>query len=160
MSNFVMRPIGYVRGGRDKVVDDGWAQVESTVEFDPDQLDPTAFEGLESFSHVEVIYVFDRVDPEDVCRGKRHPRGREDWPEVGILAQRAKDRPNRIGVTVCTLRSVGKMHIEVAGLDAVDGTAVLDVKPYMTGFAPRGQVHEPSWAQELMGDYWVAEAGK
>jgi tRNA (Thr-GGU) A37 N-methylase len=46
------------------------------------------------------------------------------------------------------------MSIEVVGLDAVDGTPVLDVKPYMSGFGPRGTVVEPGWAQELMQDYW------
>ena len=157
MSGTVMEPIGYVRGGRTTIEDDGWAQVVSSVELDPDQIDAAGLEGLGAFSHVEVVYVFDQVDPETICRGKRHPRGRADWPEVGILAQRAKDRPNRIGVTVCALRSVTNMTIEVAGLDAVDGTPVLDVKPYMSGFAPRGPVREPSWARELMQDYWEAE---
>jgi tRNA-Thr(GGU) m(6)t(6)A37 methyltransferase TsaA len=124
------------------------------LDFDRAQIDADALTGLEEFSHLEVIYVFDRVDPGTVCRGKRHPRGRADWPEVGILAQRAKDRPNRIGATVCVLRSIGDMSIEVVGLDAVDGTPVLDVKPYMSGFGPRGTVVEPGWAQELMQDYW------
>jgi tRNA (Thr-GGU) A37 N-methylase len=98
--------------------------------------------------------VFDRVDPATVCTGARHPRGRTDWPEVGILAQRAKDRPNRLGVTVCELRGVDGSSIEVAGLDAVDGTPVVDVKPHLPGFAPRGQVRQPAWAEELMRDYW------
>jgi tRNA (adenine37-N6)-methyltransferase len=149
-----MEPIGCVRDGRQKVEDDGWGRVVSIVEFDPEQIEKDGLTGLEGFSHVEVIYVFDRVDALFVCRGKRHPRGRSDWPEVGILAQRAKDRPNRIGVTTCTLRSVGHMSIEVAGLDAVEGTPVLDVKPHMSGFAPRGPVREPSWAQQLMEGYW------
>ncbi len=73
---------------------------------------------------------------------------------VGILAQRAKDRPNRIGITVCRLLSAGPSWIEVSGLDAIDGTPVLDVKPYLTEFGPRGQVRQPSWATELMADYW------
>jgi hypothetical protein len=57
-----------------------------------------------------------------VCRGARHPRGRQNWPFVGILAQRAKDRPNRIGTTVCHLDGVGPLWIEVTGLDAIDNT--------------------------------------
>lgn len=157
MSKIVMDPIGHVRGGRATVRDDDWADVVSAVEFVPDQIEASGLQGLEEFSHVEVIYVFDRVDPGSVCRGKRHPRGRTDWPEVGILAQRAKDRPNRIGVTVCVLRSVGDRSIEVAGLDAVDGSPVLDVKPYMSGFAPRSRVREPNWAKELMQDYWESK---
>lgn len=151
---FALRPIGYVRGGRDAVEDDEWAAVISRVELDPQVVDSSATRGLEDFSHVEVVFIFDRVDAGDVCRGSRHPRGREDWPEVGILAQRAKDRPNRVGLTVCEVRTVSGHTIEVAGLDAVDGTPVLDIKPYMTGFGPRTEVREPSWAQELMRTYW------
>jgi len=149
-----VQPIGHVRGGREVVEDDAWGGVVSRIELDTGVVEPSATLGLDGFSHVEVVYVFDRVDPATVCTGARHPRGRTDWPEVGILAQRAKDRPNRIGVTVCQLRSVGGTAVEVAGLDAVDGTPVLDVKPYLTGFAPRGAVRQPLWAEELMAGYW------
>ena len=74
---------------------------------------------------------------------------------VGILAQRAKDRPNRIGTCVCELMAVRPGGVvEVRGLDAIDGTPVLDIKPVMSGFAPRGDVHEPDWAKEIMAGYW------
>ncbi len=73
---------------------------------------------------------------------------------MGILAQRARDRPNRIGVTVCRVVAVGPHAIDVTGLDAIEGTPVLDVKPYLAEFAPRGEVHQPAWATELMGGYW------
>ena len=149
-----MAPIGHVRGGRAEVEDDDWGAVVSTIELDTDVLDDTATLGLDGFSHVEVVFVFDRVDPSSVCTGARHPRGRTDWPLVGILAQRAKDRPNRIGLTVCEVRRVDGRTIEVAGLDAVDGTPVLDVKPHMAGFAARSPVREPAWATELMDGYW------
>jgi tRNA (Thr-GGU) A37 N-methylase len=150
----VLRPIGHVRGGRDVVEDDDWQSVTARIELDGGVLDADATDGLTSFSHIEVVYVFDRVDPGAVCTGARHPRGREVWPRVGILAQRAKDRPNRIGVTVCDLVDVEPGALLVAGLDAVDGTPVLDVKPYLSGFAPRGDVREPTWANELMQGYW------
>lgn len=149
-----MIPIGHVRGGRSVVEDDRWGAVSCRIELDPAQLEPDATLGLDGFSHVEIVYVFDRVDPSQVCTGARHPRGREDWPRVGILAQRAKDRPNRIGITVCQLVEVSAGALLVQGLDAVDGTPVLDVKPYLTGFAPRGEVREPVWAAELMRGYW------
>ena len=116
--------------------------------------DAEACSALDEFSHVEVLFVFDRVDPDGVCRGARRPRGRADWPLVGIFAQRAKDRPNRIGSTVCELVAVDGTAIEVRGLDAVAGTPVLDVKPYLPGFAPRGEVRQPAWAEELMDGYW------
>ncbi len=112
--------------------------------------------GLRAFSHLEVVYVFDRVDPAGVDRGSRHPRGNTEWPAVGILAQRAKNRPNRIGVTVCELMAVRPGGIlEVRGLDAIDGTPVLDIKPYMTEFGPRGDVIQPGWSRELMAGYWT-----
>jgi tRNA (Thr-GGU) A37 N-methylase len=149
-----LTPIGTVRGGRAVVEDDEWAAVTARIELDPAVVDPEATVGLDAFSHVEVVFQLDRVDEAGVCRGARHPRGREDWPLVGILGQRAKDRPNRLGLTTCEVRAVGPGWIDVAGLDAVDGTPVLDVKPYLHGFAPRGEVREPAWATELMAGYW------
>lgn len=154
MSEFTVRPIGHVRGGRDQPIDDNWDAVAARIELHRSVLDPEATLGLDSFSHVEVIFVFDRVDESSVCTGTRRPRGREDWPLVGILAQRAKDRPNRIGITVCRMVATGPGWIDVSGLDAIAGTPVLDVKPYLRGFAPRGEVREPAWATELMAHYW------
>ena len=86
--------------------------------------------------------------------GARRPRGRADWPEVGIFAQRAKARPNRIGVGTCALLGVEGLTLRVRGLDAIDGTPVLDVKPHVLEMGPRGEVHEPEWMTELMRDYW------
>ncbi len=149
-----MQPIGHVRGGRSEPVDDAWDAVEAAIELDPSRLGPGAAAGLDAFSHVEVIFHFDRARPAEINTGARHPRGREDWPMVGILAQRGKDRPNRIGVTVCRILSVDGLSIRVRGLDAIDGTPVLDVKPVMKGFLPRGDIREPDWAAELMRGYW------
>jgi tRNA (Thr-GGU) A37 N-methylase len=154
MERFTIRPIGHVRGGRVTPDDDGWGAQRARIELDADVVDADATLGLESFSHVEVVFLFHRVDERDVCRGARHPRGRADWPLTGILAQRAKDRPNRIGTTVCALVAADRLTIEVAGLDAIDGTPVVDVKPYLRGFAARGEVREPAWARELMSGYW------
>src|SRR5665213_3644110 len=95
-----MRPIGVVAGGRAEAIDDAWGSVEATIELDGVVLGPDATAGLADFSHIEVVFVFDRVVDDEITRGARHPRGRADWPEVGILAQRAKSRPNRVGVTV------------------------------------------------------------
>jgi tRNA (adenine37-N6)-methyltransferase len=154
--DFAMTPVGYVRGGRAVVTDDEWGSVSARIELVG--FGAEALAGLDAFSHVEVLFVFDRVDPASVCRGARHPRGRADWPLVGIFAQRAKDRPNRIGSTVCEVVAVGGSvdagWLDVRGLDAVDGTPVLDLKPVMSGFAPRGEVREPAWAVELMAGYW------
>ena len=114
-----------------RMTDDDWDAVTSTVELDADRFAPDVLDGLDGFSHVEVVYVFDRVDPAGVETGARHPRGNPDWPRVGIFAQRAKGRPNRIGVSVCRLLVVEGLTLTVQALDVIDGTPVLDVKPYL-----------------------------
>ena len=149
-----MRPIGFVDGGRAEPIDDSWDSVEAKNELDPAQFRPDAAAGLDAFSHVEVIFHFDRAPAQSINTGARHPRGNTDWPKVGIFAQRGKDRPNRIGVTVCRLLSVDGLSLTVRGLDAIDGTPVLDIKPVMKGFLPRGEISEPDWAGELMREYW------
>ena len=149
-----VRPIGFVRGGRAEPIDDAWDGVEARIELDPGQCDTDATAGLDAFSHIEVVFQFNRVPDEEIVTGARHPRGRKDWPLIGILAQRGKGRPNRIGVTVCRLLSVDGLTLHVRGLDAIDGTPVLDVKPVMKGFLPRGELREPAWAAELMKGYW------
>jgi tRNA (Thr-GGU) A37 N-methylase len=149
-----MEPIGRVRGGRAEVVDDDWGGSRAVIELDAGRFTAEALMGLEAFSHAEVVYVFDRVGDDEIARGARHPRGRADWPKVGIFAQRGKNRPNRIGVTVCRVVGVDGLRLEVEGLDAIDSTPVLDIKPVLSGFLPRGEVREPNWAREIMRDYW------
>ena len=154
MTSFTVEPIGYVRSSRDAAIDDDWDAVNAVIELDAAQLQADATAGLDTFSHIEVVFLFDRVDADAVCRGSRHPRGNTAWPKIGILAQRAKDRPNRIGLTTCRVLRVDGLRIEVSGLDAIDGTPVLDIKPVMAGFGARGEVREPGWATELMAGYW------
>lgn len=149
-----MHPIGCVRGGRSEPTDDRWDAETCTIELDPVRYDASALIGLDAFSHVEVVYQFHRVDEAAVVTGARRPRGRADWPEVGIFAQRGRVRPNRIGVSVCRLLDVTGRCVRVRGLDAIDATPVLDLKPYLRGFAPRGEVVEPDWATEIMAEYW------
>ena len=152
--NIVLKPIGNVRSPIKEVADDCWGGVLATIELDPELFGPECTLGLDQYSHVEVVFVLDKISQDEIEKGARHPRGRTDWPKMGIFAQRSKHRPNRIGVTVCKLESVDGLHIRVRELDAVDGTPVLDVKPYLKGFAPRGEVLEPAWAAELMAGYF------
>ena len=154
MDDVVLRPIGTVRGGRSEPTDDSWDAETCTIELHRDRFGPDSLAGLGDFSHVEVVYLFDGVEEADVVVGARRPRGREDWPLVGIFAQRGRVRPNRLGVTVCRLLSVEGLEVTVQGLDAIDRTPVLDLKPYLRGFAPRGVVTEPAWATEIMAAYW------
>ncbi len=152
MTEFHMTAVGVVRSTRAEAEDDNWDAETSSIEL-LHPFDERALAGLNAFSHCVVVYVFDRATW-DESRIARHPRGNKDWPLVGIFAQRAKDRPNRIGITTCRIVSVEGATVHVAGLDAIDGTPVIDIKPYMEEFGPRGQVAQPAWATELMNSYW------
>jgi tRNA (Thr-GGU) A37 N-methylase len=136
----VLEPIGHVRGGRTQPIDDDWGAVRSRIELDPARFGEAV--------------LFDRVGEGETHYGARRPRGRADWPLVGSFAQRGKNRPNRLGLGVCRVVSVSGLAVEVEGLDAIDGTPVLDLKPVMKGFQPRGEIREPAWAEEIMRAYW------
>lgn len=155
MSSIRLVPVGHVASPRTEAVDDDWDSITSTVTLDAAQFGEDALRGLDAFSHVEVVYLFDRVAPESVVTQARHPRGNPEWPQVGIFAQRAKARPNRLGVTVCRLLAVDGLSLTVSGLDAIDGSPVLDIKPYLAEFGPRGEVRQPAWTHELMSAYWT-----
>ncbi|MCU1285177.1 MAG: hypothetical protein JWO13_1527 [Acidobacteriales bacterium] len=160
MEAITLVPVGVVRNSITQPVDDVWGGLISTIELDSNRFTPRAIAGLDTFSHVEIIYHFHSVPENDICLDARHPRGRSDWPEVGVFAQRVKNRPNRLGVTVCRLLKVSGLSIEVEGLDAIDGTPVLDIKPYMKEFAPSGVTQQPQWATELMSHYWNSAGRK
>jgi tRNA-Thr(GGU) m(6)t(6)A37 methyltransferase TsaA len=145
-------PVGYVTSTRSAPDDDSWDQEKASIRL-VEPFDERALRGLEGFSHCLVVYVFDRAQW-DTSRMVRHPRGNTDWPEVGIFAQRAKDRPNRLGVTVCRVVGVEGSTLVVHGLDAIDGTPVVDIKPWMDEFGPRGPVSQPASSVELMKNYW------
>lgn len=147
-------PIGHVRGGRAEATKDGWGPNRSRIELNDPRLGPDSLLGLDAVSHIEVVFHFHVDEHEPVETGARHPRNRADWPRVGIFAQRARMRPNRIGLSICRVLGVSGTTIEVEGLDAVDGTPVLDIKPVWSATLPRGEWREPAWAQALMANYW------
>ncbi len=149
-----LEPIAFVRGGRSEVVNDDWGDICADIELDSARFSPDAIAGIGSFSHLVVVYHFHKVDPATIELTARHPRENTAWPKVGIFAQRGKNRPNLLGVTTCQILGVEGLRIRVRGLDAVDGTPVLDLKPHMKGFEPHGDVWEPEWAGAIMSKYW------
>ncbi|MGD0677258.1 MAG: SAM-dependent methyltransferase [Polyangiaceae bacterium] len=157
MNSITMVPIGVVRSTRTTVTDDDWDREQVHVEIDPRHVSGDALLGVESFSHVEVLFYMDRVDATKIETAARHPRNNQDWPKVGILAQRAKNRPNQIGSTICRVLRVEGTRLFLEGLDAVDGSPVLDIKPWAREFGPRGEVRQPTWITELMRGYWAGE---
>lgn len=148
-----LSPIAHVRGGRREAEDDFWGPSLAAIEL-AEGVPEESLSGLDQFSHAEIIYLFDQITEDQIVHGARRPRGRADWPLVGVFAQRGRNRPNRLGVSVCEIISVHGRTVQVRGLDAIDGTPVLDIKPVLSGFLPRGAVREPDWAREIMKDYW------
>ena len=154
MTSTILKPIGTVHSTRTSVEDDNWDAETTSIELDASQFSPEAFAGLADFSHVEVLFLMDRVDARKVEMGARHPRNNTDRPRIGIFAQRGKNRPNQIGCTICKVLKVDGLLLRVEGLDAIDGSPVLDVKPWVAEFGPRGAVFQPTWISELMREYW------
>lgn len=153
-SVIALEPVGVVVGGRSRPLDDRWGDVEAVIRLDTARFGADAVAGLEGYSHLVVVFQFHLVDEADVETGARHPRGNPAWPEVGMFAQRASMRPNRLGVSTCALARVVGTDLHVRGLDAVDGSPVLDVKPFMREFEPSAAaVRQPPWSTELMRGY-------
>ena len=145
--------VGFVEGARAQAEDDYWGGEQACITL-TDRFAADALAGLAEFSHVEVLFVFHQVDPAGAVTGTRHPRNDPALPAVGIFAQRARNRPNRLGSTICRVVRVAGRRLLVAELDAIDGTPVLDLKPVMSEFLPREPLRQPAWSRELMRHYW------
>ena len=121
-----LEPIARVACERAAAEDDFWGGASARIVLD-ERFEPDALAGLEAFSHAEILFFFDRVDPAKIASGARRPRNNPAWPAVGIFAQRGKNRPNRIGSTIVRVLRVAGRVLHVAELDAIDGTPVLDI---------------------------------
>ncbi|MFJ6208185.1 tRNA (N6-threonylcarbamoyladenosine(37)-N6)-methyltransferase TrmO [Lysinibacillus sp. NPDC092081] len=148
-----IKPIAVVSNSRKVIEDDNWGDVISTIELTKD-IHESSLKGIDDFSHLEIIFYFDKVADDNIQYEARHPRNNKNYPEVGIFAQRGKNRPNKIGVTVVELLELKDRAIIVKGLDAIDGTPIIDIKPVMKEFLPKGEVKQPHWATDLMKNYW------
>ncbi len=151
--NLSVRAVAYIRNERSEALDDNWDDVVSTVELASDVPDE-ALNGLSDFSHVEIVFFADWAEDVPPAPWHRRPRGNENWPDVGVFAQRNKDRPNRILLTTVEIEEVGDRFVRVRGLDGIDGTPVLDIKPVFHWSVPRSEVRAPRWSEELGENYF------
>lgn len=151
-----LEPVAYVEAARQQARDDFWGQTLACIRLS-EAYTAEALQGLDAFSHVEILFGFHRVDPARIVTAARHPRNNSDWPAVGIFAQRGKNRPNRLGSTICQIQRLEGPCLWVAELDAIDGTPVFDIKPVLPAFLPRTPVQQPAWAEALMQAYWLPE---
>ncbi|HEV2376454.1 MAG TPA: SAM-dependent methyltransferase [Streptosporangiaceae bacterium] len=152
---FQVTPVAHVVGGRIEPTDDYWGGTQAIIRIDATRYTPDATKGLGDFSHLEVVFRFHLTDPTDLNLGARRPRDNPDWPEVGTFGHRNMRRLNWLGVSRCRLLKVDSLDLHVEDLDAVDGTPILDIKPWFTEFGPRGEIHQPAWPTEMLRDYYA-----
>jgi tRNA (adenine37-N6)-methyltransferase len=148
-----LKPIAFAYNSRKEMTDDFWGGVTSTIIL-VEELPEESLDGIDSFSHLDIIYHFNKVNEAKIIEGARHPRNDPNLPKVGIYSQRGKNRPNRIGLTSVELIGREGRKIYVKGLDCINGTPVLDIKPVMKEFLPKGTVKQPLWTMEIMKNYW------
>ncbi len=151
-----LQPIAFVKNDRREKIDDNWSGIISEIDL-VDSLPIDSLNGIEAFSHLEIIYFLDKSNK--AITGSEHPRENKDWPKVGIFAQRKKDRPNHLGLTIVNLIRKEDRKLIVSNLDAIDGTPVLDIKPVFEEYLPKGKVFQPAWVRELMKNYWKVTTG-
>ncbi len=151
---FTVKPIGHVKCAVNEMSLGGWARIDSEIHLDVQY--QGGLQELSSYSHVIVVFFLDRAQGFDPAKQLlRKPRGMEDMHEVGVFAQRTKYRPNPIGVTAVKLLAVEGNVVKVRGLDALDGTPVLDIKPYLPPFDRiDGEVKLPTWVDHVMDGYF------
>jgi tRNA-Thr(GGU) m(6)t(6)A37 methyltransferase TsaA len=144
--------IGTIYNAVKEPTDEGWSSVVSEIVLDESLAD--GLEGIEQFSHVLVLYWMHRAAEAEPVRMRRRPQGRADMPEIGIFAQRARHRPNPIGVTAVELVQREKNRLWVRGLYAINGTPVVDLKPYVRQFDTVESPRVPEWVDRLMVNYF------
>ena len=147
-----IEPVGVVRSPVKEALDEHWGDVIAEIHVRP-ELAP-GLKGIEQWSHVMVVYSMHeaRFDPgRDLVY---QPRGREDMPELGVFAQRERVRPNGIGVSAAEIVRVTEGVLTVRRLDAIDGTPVLDIKPWAEVYDNVSGALTPIWFLRLMQGYF------
>jgi tRNA (adenine37-N6)-methyltransferase len=152
MEKIELKPIGQVSSPVNEKVDENWGGVISRVLLLPEYAG--GLRGLRDFSHALIVTYLHQARYEKDKHLQRRPRGLKSIPQVGIFSQRAKDRPNTIGVTAVKIIALGDDYLEIQGLDAINGTPVLDIKPYFPQYDKIDDSTVPEWVNRLMENYF------
>jgi len=138
-----LKAIGIVRNRVQEPRMEGWEEVLSDIIVKKEL--SGALDGIEGYSHVLVLFYLHRVSEEERARTHCHPRGDPRYPLQGVLATRTQHRPNPIGASVVPLLRRRRNVLRVRGLDAINGTPVLDIKPHIPRYDDPSEVHVPEW---------------
>ncbi|MER5887766.1 TrmO family methyltransferase [Streptomyces sp. NPDC001941] len=150
---FELPQIGTVVGGHTSVHDDYQGGVTSIIRLNPDY-PLESLQGLEEFSHVQVVWKMHLANPADIELHARSPRGNAAWPATGTFVHRNHRRPDQVGISHPRLLHVDGRDVHVTDLDAVDGSPVLVLAPWFPQMGPQGPVHVPRWVEDMLPDYW------
>ena len=147
LDDVTLRPIGVVRNRVKEPMPDGWTDIESRIIIRR-ELEPMLL-NLGDYSHVIVI-CWPHLVPDDVRGSKPQLRSRDDekYPLMGVLATRSQVRPNPIMTSPVPLLEVKANVLRVRGLDAIDATPVLDIKPYLPHYDAIPEARVPGWVEE------------
>lgn len=143
-----VKPIGTVKSRVREGNEVNWRESVSEIHLDESLID--GLKGLDEFSHVVIVFHLNKASFNPETDLIRRPRGRSDMPMVGVFARRSPYRPNPLGITTVELLEINRNILRVKGLDAFDGTPVLDIKPYVTGFDKMEGVVVPEWMERLL----------
>ena len=146
--DITIKPIGIVKNSITKPGHNSWKEVISEIEVDNRY--EQALDQLDDFSHIIVLFWMNKVPSEKPASFKIHPRRRKDLPLVGVFASRSPVRPNPIGVTVVRLLKRTNNILSVQGLDAIDGTPVIDIKPFIPENDSTPESKTPAWVKKLI----------
>ena len=152
MDDLTLTPIGVVRNSVTDAVDAEWGQVVTEIHVQPELA--AGLRGLEDWSHMIVVFYMHNAEFDMATHLVRRPRDLPEMPELGIFAQRARHRPNKIGLTAVKIMGVEGNVVRVRGLDAMDGTPILDLKPYAPVYDGATDPLIPGWFVRLMQGYF------
>jgi len=141
-----LKAIGIIRNEVRQPIRHGWGEIVSDIVVNSDLTE--ALDGLDGFSHIIVLYWMHQLPSGRELPLKVHPMGKPELPLVGRFATRSPSRPNPVGqATVRLLERRGNI-LKVKGLDAIDGTPVIDIKPYLPGYDSATDAKAPPWTTE------------
>ncbi|MBC8275920.1 MAG: tRNA (N6-threonylcarbamoyladenosine(37)-N6)-methyltransferase TrmO [Chloroflexi bacterium] len=138
-----LTPIGFVKNNIKEWKIEDCKKVTSEIIIKEDLKE--ALSRIDEFSHIIVIYWMHKLPPSQRSIIKVHPKGNHTLPLVGVFASRSPARPNPIGITTVKLLERRGNVLKVTGLDAIDGTPVLDIKPYIPDDNSPTEAKTPGW---------------
>jgi tRNA-Thr(GGU) m(6)t(6)A37 methyltransferase TsaA len=146
-TSIAIEPIGRIENDVRDIRFGDWKNLVSRLVIHEEYVD--GLDGIEEFSH---LFVISRLHLPGELLLKRHPRDRQDLPVVGIFATRSQIRPSRLGLHLVRLLERKESELLVKGLDAINGTPLIDIKPYIPLLDAATDAATPEWVDKLDED--------